>query len=311
MKKTVYIMCFAAALMAFGGCADKTKTPENSISVQETIPTVTEPEWQPETVPPRKKIADSDYFGKWIPKKIIVDEDVYEDCYMDIDFKYLFQLEINEDGTAVMGHAIPDNEKKTYNWMFISGMIEMNGESDCSVYGSMPYEDLILTDGEGIKIYMEHTDTFDEMSEGMYEAVQDYNGDIVIPELNIEKADVSPAEYVGKWECDFYELDGIVYRDKLYDIPLSAVFCMDITSDGKAKFIVGGNDKEAIITDYTWELYANGCAGLYEDGECVGIIHIKNNKLYLDQGNDISHFKKVDEFTDFDWSSVNDDIVLD
>ena len=98
-----------------------------------------------------------------------------------------------------------------------------------------------------------------------------------------------------------------MYRDTLYDIPLSAMFCMDITSDGKAEFMVGGTDEGALVTDYTWEMYSNGCAGLYEDGESVGIIRIKNDMLYFDDGNGISHYTKVDEFTDFDWSSVSDD----
>ena len=310
MKKTVYIMCFAIAMLAFSGCSDTKTTPEESIpetTVEMTEPETTEPETEPETIPPRKKVEESDYFGKWIPEKIVIDEDIFEGEYKDINLKYLFQLEISDDGTAVMGNAIPGYEKKSYNWLFISGMIEMNGESDSSVYGSMPYEDLILTDGEGIKIYMTHTDEFSELSEEMYETIQDYNGDITIPELSVEKSDVTPAEYVGKWECNFYEIDGEVYRDTLYDIPLSAMFCMDITSDGKAEFMVGGTDEGALVTDYTWEMYSNGCAGLYEDGESVGIIRIKNDMLYFDDGNGISHYTKVDEFTDFDWSSVSED----
>ena len=314
MKKSAYIICLSTALLAFSGCSGNANTnsatPEIS-SEQETVPPATEPEAateaETETFPPRKKVADSDYYGKWIPTKIIFGEDVYIDWYLDVTLKYLFQLEINEDGTAVMGHSLPNSEKKNYNWQFISGMIEMTGESDCSVYGSMPYDQLILTDGEGIKIYLEHTDEFEEMTEDRYEAIQDYNGDIVIPELSIEKAEVTPAEYVGKWECNFYELDGEVNRDTMYDVPLSALFCMDITSDGKADFLVGGTDADAIITHYTWEMYANGCAGIYEDGESVGILRIRNNELYLDEGNSISHFTKVDEFSDFDWSSVSDD----
>ena len=163
MKKTVYIMCFAIAMLAFGGCSDKKSTPAESTpetTVEMNEPETTEPETEPETIPPRKKVEESDYFGKWIPEKIVIDEDIFEGEYKDINLKYLFQLEISDDGTAVMGNAIPGYEKKSYNWLFISGMIEMNGESDSSVYGSMPYEDLILTDGEGIKIYMTHTDEF-------------------------------------------------------------------------------------------------------------------------------------------------------
>lgn len=311
MKKIIHIMCFAAALLTFCSCSEKSNTPVESVpeitTEAETIPVTTEPETEPETTPPRKKVEESDYFGKWIPVKIVVDEDIYEDYYQDIDLKYLFQLEINDDGTAVMGHAIPENEKKEYSWLFISGMIEMNGTSEDLVYGSMPYEDLILTDGSGIKIYMEQTDEFEEMDESLFKAAQDYNGDIVIPELNIEKAEVTPADYVGKWECNFYELDGEVHRDMLYDIPLSAIFCIDITSDGKAKFMVGGTDADAIITDYTWELYSNGCAGLFDGADSFGIIRIKNDMLYLDEGNSISHYTKVDEFSDFDWSSVSDE----
>lgn len=312
MRKKVLFPCIAAALLAFGGCAGKKETADSSSeavseSQAETaavIEAATEPESQPETVPPRKKVEESDYFGKWVTKKMVVNEEVYDDFYMDLELEYLFQLEINEDGTAVMGNAIPDSEKKAYNWLFISGMIEMNGESDCSVYGSMPYEDLILTDGEGIKLYMERTDEFRELSELNYETAIEYNGDIELPELNIEKTEVSPSAYLGKWECNFHEIDDVVYREEMYDIPLNAIFRMEFTSDGKAQFIVGGGDEDAVITDYTWELYPNGCAGLMEDGESVGIIRIKNDTLYLDEGNTISHFSKVDEFTDFDWSAL-------
>ena len=69
---------------------------------------------------------------------------------------------------------------------------------------------------------------------------------------------------------------------------------------------VGGGDEDAIINDYTWELTANGCAVLCEDGESIGILRIKNDTLYLDESNEISHFHKVDEFSHFDWDSLAD-----
>ena len=308
MKKTTIAVFITAALMSLTSCSDK-NTPSESTVVTTALPvteTATEPETEAETVPPRKKVEESDYFGKWIPNKIIVDEDVYEYTYMDIDLKYLYQLQINEDGTAEMGHSVPNCEKNSYNWLFISGMIEMNGESDMSVYGSMPYDELILTDGEGIKIYMEHTDEFEELPEIRYETAQDYNGDITFPELSVEKVDISSSEFVGKWECDFYETDGVVFRDEMYDMPLNALFRMELSTDGKAKFLVGGGDEDAIINDYTWELTANGCAVLCEDGESIGILRIKNDTLYLDESNEISHFHKVDEFSHFDWDSLAD-----
>ena len=307
MKKITAAICLTAAMLTFSGCSDKNKNTPDTVDTttapvtEAATEAATEEATEPQTVPPRKKVEESDYFGKWIPTRIIVGEDVYEDAYKDIDLKYLYQLEINEDGTAVMGHAVPDCEKNSYNWLFIRGMIEMNGDSDTAVYGSMPYEDLILTDGEGVKIYMEHTDEFEELSEIGYEAAQDYNGDIEFPELSVEKEEISPSEYVGKWECNFYEIDGMVYRGDMFDVPLNALFRMELTTDGKAAFIVGSGDEDAVVTEYTWELTANGCAVLCEDGESVGIIRIKKNELYLDESNSISHFAKVDKFEDFDW----------
>ena len=89
MKKTTIAVFITAALMSLTSCSDK-NTPSESTVVTTTPPvteTATEPETEAETVPPRKKVEESDYFGKWIPNKIIVDEDVYEYTYMDIDLK--------------------------------------------------------------------------------------------------------------------------------------------------------------------------------------------------------------------------------
>ena len=307
MKKITAMLAAALVALTLCSCSDKKNESSNSsydIIYQKTTAPETEPTTEEETLPPRKKVADSDYFGKWIPEKIILGEDIYDMSYKDIELKYLYQLEISEDGTAVMGHAIPESEKSQYNWQFLSGMIEMNGELESTVYGSMPYDDLILTDGENIKIYMVHTDEFEELSEAGYEAALEYNGNVDIPELSIEKNDVSPVEFVGKWECCFYEIDGLASRDEMYGIPLDALFRIEITSDGNAKFFIGGGDVDAVETDYTWSLYSNGCAGLFEDGESIGIVQIKKGELYLDEGNSMSRYKKVDEFTDFDWSSL-------
>ena len=154
-------------------------------------------------------------------------------------------------------------------------------------------------------MYMERTGEFASMTESVYEAlVDEIGGEITLPDLWVSSSEASVEDYVGKWECSSYEVDGEVFKDELYGIPLEAIFQLEIMVDNTAVFHVGGTDEDAVVTEYTWDINENGCIELFEDEELVSVAQMKNGELCLDEGVDITYFRSVEKFTDFDWSSL-------
>lgn len=309
MKKIKEIICIVSAAAALVSCSDKSNVSESSTVTEEPAAAVTEQATEPETTvpaetaPPPKKVETADYYGKWVPVRIIDSEDSYELYYNEVPLDHVYQLEISEDGTASMGSGFPDSEPQPYNWEFKGRIIKLSGENE--LYGGIKEDHLILTNAEGLKVYMERTDRFPSMDENTYEALIDVSGgEIELPELFISENETVPEDYFGKWECSSYEVDGEVFKDDLYGIPLEAIFQMEIMDDNTAVFNVGGSDEDAVVTEYTWEIDEGGCMELYEDGELVSVAQLKNGELCLDEGADITHFRPVDEFTVFDWSTL-------
>lgn len=308
MKKIKEIICIAAAMTALGGCSDK-KTDVSSSSAEETTTAAvqtttseTEPAVQTTTAPP--KVNVNDFYGKWVSDRIIDGEDVYSDYYGEVPIEYVFSLDISEDGTAVLGTGLPGREAQTYNWEFKGRVIKLSGESD--IYGGIKEGHLILTNAEGLKVYMAPAEELLTMEEAKYEAICDIMGEEpVLPELSITASESTSEDYIGKWECSYYEVDGEAFKDELYGVPLGALFQMEIMEDNTAQFRVGGTDEEALVTDYTWEIDESGCLELYEDGELVSVAQIRKGELYVDESVDITHFRSVEEFSDFDWNSLD------
>lgn len=308
MKKITAIICIISAAAALVSCSDKNV--DMSSSVEEGSVIVTEQETEPETTvtettaPPPKKTETSDYYGKWVPYKMVVDNDLYEVYYNDVPLEQIYQLEISDDGTAVIGSGFPDSVSQTYSWEFKGKAIVLSGEN--GIYGDIVDDSLILNNAEGMKVYMERTDEFPTMKESVYDAICDMNGgEIELPELYVENSESTADDYIGKWECSSYEVDGEVFKDELYGVPLNALFQVEIKDDNTAVFNVGGTDEEAVVTEYEWQINDSGCIELYEDGELVTVGQLKDGELCLDEGVDVTRFRSVEKFTDFDWESLN------
>lgn len=309
MKKIKMLICLAAAMALTGGCSDNKPSEASAV---ETAASTEEPTTVPEitteavTTTAPKKTEVSDYYGKWAPVKMIDGGDVQELYYNEVPMDQIFQLEIAEDGTASIGSGLPGSEAKQYTWEFKGRVMKLSGENE--IYGGIQGETLILTNAGGMKIYMEPVDEFSTMDENVYDALcEEVGGEIVLPELCVDAVETAAEDYVGKWECSYYEIDGEVFKDEFYGVPLDALFQMEIMDDNTAQFRAGGTDEDAVVTDYTWETDESGCLELYEDGELVSVAQLRNGELYLDEGVDITHFRSVEKFTDFDWSSLADE----
>ncbi|MCR5109805.1 MAG: hypothetical protein K6B38_02710 [Ruminococcus sp.] len=306
MKKATFLICIIAALTAISGCSDSSDKNSASSDIAQTseVQTTDTPPAAEETTAPPKKTEISDFYGKWEAVRIIEKEDVYDLYYKEVPIDKIFQLEISEGGTASMGSGFPDDPPKEYSWEFKGRSIKLKGENE--IYGSIKADHLILTNGEGLKIYMEKTDEFTSFEQAAYDAMTELNGgDISIPVLDVEADGTAPEDYVGKWECSYYEIDGEVFNDEIYGIPLEALFQIEIMKDNTAVFRAGGTDSEAVVTEYTWEADESGCIELYDDGELVSVAQLENGELYVDEGADITHYRSVDSFTDFDWDSLS------
>ena len=309
MKNIKMLIIAAAVTAVMGGCSDNNKPSEVTSSAEETttaaeaMTTVPETTTAAVTTTAPKKSEITDFYGKWVPVKIIEGEDVHELYYNEVPLDQIFQLEISKDGTASIGSGFPDSETKQYTWEFKGRIIKLSGDSE--IYGGIKEDHLILTNAEGLKIYMESADEFSTMDEAVYEALtEESGGEIVIPELCVNAEESTAEDYIGKWECSYYEVDGEVFKDEIYGVPLKALFQMEIMDDNTAQFRAGGTDEDAVATEYTWELDSSRCIEFYEDDELVSVAQIKNGELYLDEGADITHFRSVKKFSDFDWNSL-------
>lgn len=308
MKNIKMLILAAAVMTMIGGCSDN-KPSEVTSSSDETTTTsevTTLPQTttavETTTAPPKTEVTD--FYGKWVPVRIIDGGKNHDLYYNEVPMDQIFQLEISDDGTASIGSGFPDSETKQYTWEFKGRIIKLTGDSE--IYGGIKEDHLILTNAEGLKIYMEPVDEFSSMDSLMYEALtEEIGGEIVLPELSVNAEESTADDYIGKWECSYYEIDGEAFRDEIYGVPLEALFQIEIMNDNTAQFRVGGTDEEAIATEYIWELDSSGCVEFYEDDELVSVAQLRNGELYIDEGADITHYHQVEKFTDFDWNSLS------
>ncbi len=211
-------------------------------------------------------------------------------------------------------YDIPDEElfrNESFTWSAENGRMLMNFSDGRSAYCKIKNGTLMISDGMGLKIYFTMTDEFKDIDYTEFRDFADLEPDGYIPssaDFFAETAEVTAEDIVGKWECTFYSADGESFEGELYGMPLNALFQMEINADNTLSMRVGGSDADAEVTDYKWEIDEKGRILLYyaDDSEFQAVAEMNGGELFIEEGTDAMHYKKVDKFTEFDWDSFTD-----
>lgn len=211
-------------------------------------------------------------------------------------------------------YDIPDEElfrNDSFTWNAENGRMTLDFGDGKHIYCKIKNGTLMMSDGRGMKIYFTSADEFEDIDYKEFREFADLDPDGYIPvsaDFFAKTSELSAEDIVGKWECTFYSADGESFSDEIYGMPLNALFQMEISDDNTLQMRVGGSDEDAEITDYTWEIDGNGQILLYyaDDGEFQAVAEMNDGELFIEEGTDAMHYKKVDKFTEFDWDTFAD-----
>ena len=148
------------------------------------------------------------------------------------------------------------------------------------------------------------------------EDISGYFGTVEVPDYAPQ--DASESDFVGKWEGSILVSEGEAY-DSILGIPISAMFQMELTADGKGVLGSGFGTDEEDSSEITWK-YSDNSIIMTADGEDTECT-ISGGDLVMYDNTDgeesFFYFKKVSDFTVFDWDSfyesmgISDDIDSD
>lgn len=136
------------------------------------------------------------------------------------------------------------------------------------------------------------------------------------PKYDVVEADKDA--FCGKWECLCAETPELTY-DAIMGIPLYAMIHMEINADGTVSMITNeGPEGEVETETATWTHNGSEAEFTSEDGEVVtvymnsdGNLVVKANESDAEMQNETMWFRPVDEYTEFDYSSVENMFEFD
>ena len=309
MKKITAIICLAAFVCGITACGESPfKDNNNSNNNDKAIESPIE-----STTVPRRKVQPEDFIGKWVPVSMIRNGKVYDESLGDIPLYGLYQLEIKNDKTgSIVGKKAEESDVRgDFKWNAENGRLSLSFGEDKCVFGMINGDSLFVTDGDELKVCFEKTDEFYDFDIDNYiELFEKEEGIEDIPsvaDLFFAGGDISEEDILGKWKCSLYSIDGEDYTEDFLGLPLDALFQTEFFSGGKAEFRVGGNDADAEILEYIWEIDENGIISLYyaDDNEFSSYAELVDGKLCIENGSDFMQYEKTDEFADFDWNSLD------
>jgi len=148
---------------------------------------------------------------------------------------------------------------------------------------------------------------------------EDFVHQVDVPEFDVDNS-VTREDFNGKWECAIMAEDDIAY-DEIMSIPLYAILRAEITADEDIFHMItpeGAYGSEEEEEDKAPFVFENGRLVISEpvdddddeysdeDGE-EEIVYAYINKdgmlvMTDDEQTDLIYFKRVDSFTEYDWS---------
>lgn len=292
MKKII-CFCLSAFLLAgtFCGCSDK-KASKSSSTESATENSDTETTTDGETVNNEGK----QFLGKWESYKALVMGEEYEDEYAGYPLSAVAKLEVNDDKTATMIVALnPHGKENTFN--FAWSITNDDGDDVLHLASPTDFYDCTIKQGQMLMRYGDYDD-----GTIIYLMKINQFTEIERPtEPDLDKADYSG--FMGKWEAEEVNMDGEIHNDKLGEYPINAAFKLEVFEDNNAAMAIIGE-----TSSYEWEPDKKDQLYMWRDYEGF-TMKLINGKLCLDdeKGMKIT-LKKVDKFTEYDFSSSAEEI---
>ena len=293
MKKII-CFCLSAFLLAgtFCGCSDK-KNPKNSSAGSSSETATTETTTSNEPIDNEGK----QFLGKWESYKALVLGEEYEDEYAGYPLSAVAKLEVNDDKTATMIVALnPHGKENTFNFSWYIENID--GDDVLHLASPTDFYDCTIKQGQMLMRYGDYDD-------GTIIYLMKTNKFTVIErptEPGLDKADYSG--FMGRWEAEEVTMDdGEVHREKLGEYPINVAFRLEMFEDNNAVMSIIGE-----TSSYEWEPDKKDQLYMWRDYEGF-TMKLNDGKLMLDdeKGMKIT-LKRVEKFTEYDFSAVNEAI---
>lgn len=292
MKKII-CFCLSAFLITgiFCGCSDK-KKPNSSSNDSSTGSTPAETTENNEPIDNEGK----QFLGKWESYKALVMDVEYEDEYAGYPLSAVAKLEVNEDKTATMIVALnPHGKENTFNFSW--SITNEDGDDVLHLASPTDFYDCTVKQGQmlmrygdyddGTIIYLMKTNKFTEIERPT--------------EAGLDKVDYSG--FMGRWEAEKVDSDGITYDEKLGEYPINAAFRLEVFEDNNAVMSIIGEN-----SSYEWEPDKKDQLYMWRDYEGF-TMKLNDGKLYLDNENGLKiTLKRVEKFSEYDFSASNEDV---
>lgn len=291
MRK-LFTFCTAAAILTscLSGCNTKknTKKPENT-----TVNTTTSAPPEPTT-----EIDNSGkhFLGKWESYKAIVLGEEYETTYAGYPLSAVAKVEIFDDHTATMIVALnPHGKERTYDYTW--DITNEDGVDTLHLRNPDDPYDCKLERGQMIMTYAD----IDEDTQIFLMPQSEFSVTEKTTEAGLDKADFS--KFIGKWESYEVTSDGVTYTDNLGVYPVNVSFCLEIKKDRTSTMNVFGEPQE-----YEWEPEKKEQLYMWSDYEGFVIKPDGDSLVIDDEVGLVIKLKKVDKFTDYDFTSAAEEI---
>ncbi len=122
------------------------------------------------------------------------------------------------------------------------------------------------------------------------------------------KDSAAEADFIGKWECDCMVSDGSAYSS-IFGVPLYAMFHLEIKEDGTGTLtsIDDPTNENSESVEIKWT-FADGKLSAEADDETLVISINSDGRLVVsdEEEAELLYFKSVTEYTEFDFSSIED-----
>ncbi len=297
MKK-LFCYCMTAALITgcICGCSSKTSkvsnTSGNSSQVSENDINTENNEAKP-------------FLGKWEAYKAHVLDEEYENEYAGYPISALMKLEIFEDNTAAITTALNPRGKDCTNDYYKWNITSEDGNDTLHIRSDEDNYDCRIEQGQMIVTYTDANDG----SVIYLLPVDKFSETQSATEAGLDKVDFSG--YYGKWESEEVTAEGETYTDTMGEYPVNVAFRLELSEGGSSVMNVFGEP-----IDYDWEPENKDELYMWDDYEGFSVKMDGDNLILDNEYGLVIKLRKVDEFTDYDFSAAadsapDDDAILD
>lgn len=266
------------------GCSSKKKknTSNNGTTESSTAPEAT-------TI---KDNSGKPFIGKWESYKATVFGETYETEYAGYPLSAVAQLTVYDDLTADMIISLnPRGKARTYkyNWEVTE---------DDELWLKSPDDGYFCRVEQG-QMIMRYAD--DDGTEIFLMPVSEFTNNEAPTEAGLSNSDYK--DFMGKWESFEIKMGEEVFTDKLGEYPINVAFRLELLDDNTSVMSVTGEPMT-----YEWSPDKKDQLYMWSDYEGFSV-QMDGDVLIIDNENDLkAKLKRVDKFTDFDFSSVADQI---